>query len=198
MMLVELTPIQSADLPVAAFRDHLRLGTGFADDAVQDAVLESFLRAAIAAIEARIGKALLERTFGWSLTRWRDDCEQPLPVAPVSAVIDIVEIDDLGFEQSATGSWVLLTDANRPVLRGNSGTLPRIPRNGSVRVEMTAGFGGWSDIPADLTQAVLLLAAHFYENRREGVGEGPSMPFGVASLIEKYRVVRTLAGKAAQ
>ena len=35
-------PAALAALPVADFKDHLRLGTGFADDAVQDGVLEGY------------------------------------------------------------------------------------------------------------------------------------------------------------
>ncbi len=86
MMLVEETEVPSAALPVAEFREHLRLGTGFAEDTLQDAVLESFLRAALGAVEARTGKVLLERDFSWTLEGWRAVDAQGLPVAPVSAV----------------------------------------------------------------------------------------------------------------
>ena len=71
-MLIEETAVPQAALPVNEFKAHLRLGTGFSDGDVQDMVLESFLRAAIAAIEARTGKILVERSFSWTLTRWRD------------------------------------------------------------------------------------------------------------------------------
>ena len=83
MILVELTTVPATALPVAEFAAHLHLGTGFADDGSQDQVLESYLRAAIAAIEARTGKALIRRQFSWQLTVWRDAREQGLPVAPV-------------------------------------------------------------------------------------------------------------------
>ena len=59
MMLVEQTTVPTAALPVAEFKDHLRLGTGFADDGVQDDVLEAYLRAAIATIEARTSLSLI-------------------------------------------------------------------------------------------------------------------------------------------
>ena len=39
MMLVEETSVPADVLPVAGFKAHLRLGSGFSDDAVQDAVL---------------------------------------------------------------------------------------------------------------------------------------------------------------
>lgn len=50
MMLSEVTAVPLAALPVAEFKDHLRLGTGFADDGAQDALVEGYLRAAIAAV----------------------------------------------------------------------------------------------------------------------------------------------------
>ena len=52
MNLIELTTIPSAEIPVRAFADHLKLGSGFADDGSQDDLLEGYLRAAMAAIEA--------------------------------------------------------------------------------------------------------------------------------------------------
>ena len=52
MMLVEETTVPMSALPVAEFKDHLRLGSGFSDDGIQDALLDAHLRAAMAAIEA--------------------------------------------------------------------------------------------------------------------------------------------------
>lgn len=86
MRLKEQTGLAAATLPIAAFREHLRLGSGFGEDSLQDTVLEATLRAAIAAIEARTGKALLERTFIWQLDGWRQPEQQALPVAPVQTI----------------------------------------------------------------------------------------------------------------
>ena len=60
---------------------------------------------------------------------------------------------------------------------------------------MSAGYGpDWSDLPADLAQAVLMLAAHFYEFRHESAMSGQQMPFGVSTLIERYRNIRLFSG----
>ena len=92
MMLVEVTSVPVLALPLAQFKAHLRLGTGFSDTSLQDVVLESFLRAAMSAIEGRTGKILIERDFAWSLTAWRDYDRQALPVAPVNAITGLVLI----------------------------------------------------------------------------------------------------------
>ena len=63
------------------------------------------------------------------------------------------------------------------------------------RVHFVAGFAdNWEGVPADLRQAVLMLAAHYYEYRHDtGLSNG-CMPFGVSSLIERYKALRLGAG----
>lgn len=196
MMLVEQTTVPGAALPVAEFKDHLRLGSGFADDGVQDAVLENTLRAAIAAIEARTGKVLVEKDYSWTLTGWRDVCRQALPLAPISVVTAVKIIDRLGIEALVDPErYQLERDGHRPQLWAVGGNLPPVPLAGTVEIDFTAGFGPvWGDLPADLAHAVMLLGAHYYDNRNATGSDGGTMPFGVATLIERYRNVRILGG----
>ena len=199
MMLIEETAVSQAALPLAEFKTHLRLGTGFADDDIQDPVLESFLRAAIAAIEARTGKILITRDFSWTLTLWRDPGGQALPVAPVSAIIRLTLRNRMDEEDVIDPAhYRLERDAHRPVLRPAGTALPMIPSGGTAEVEFSAGMAAaWGGLPADLAQAVLLLAAHYHEYRHETtLGDG-CMPFGVSSLIERYRTVRLFGGGVA-
>jgi len=196
MMLVEETTVPVSALPVAQFKDHLRLGSGFSDDGIQDPVLESYLRAAFATIEARTGKILIEREFSWTLTAWRDARCQPLPVAPVNAVSAVTLLDRQGQETAVDPDrWYLEPDMQRPSLRPSGSSLPALSMGGSVRIGLLAGFGPeWGDLPADLAQAVMLLAAHFYEVRHEVSRATPAMPMGVSALIERYRTVRLFMG----
>ena len=198
MMLVELTTVPSMAIPVAEFKDHLRLGTGFADDGVQDEMLEVYLRAAMAAIEARTGKMLITRGFSWTLTAWRDLAAQALPTAPVSAITSLSITDRLGAaEVIAADKYVLEQDMHRPRLVATTICLPAIPVAGTAVILFNAGFGAaWSDVPADLRQAVLILAAHYYEHRHGDSAMGGELPIGVASLIQRYRIVRLFGGGA--
>lgn len=192
MILVEETTVPLAALPVEQFKAHLRLGSGFTGATVQDAVLESFLRAAIAAIEARTGKALIQRAFTLTVEQWRDPAAQGLPVAPVVEVTSVTLTDAGGAEELVDpGDYRLSRDAQHPQLRPTGGALPVIPRGGSAAIGFDAGFAAsWAGLPADLGQAVMLLAAHYYEYRDEtALGQG-CMPFGVTSLIERYRMLR--------
>lgn len=187
MMLEELTAIATADLPVRAFAEHLKLGSGFSDDGTQDSVLEVCLRSAMSAIEVRIGKALMTRSFKWELTRWYSDNAQGLPIAPIVVVNSIALVDAAGVETIVDGGdYVLERNMQNPRVVGS---LPAIPLRGRAVLRFDAGFGGWDSVPADLRQAVFLQAASFYENRA-GEARVNGMPFGVNALLEAYRPIR--------
>ncbi|MBL9075190.1 hypothetical protein [Tabrizicola sp.] len=195
MMLTEETPVPLAALPVEELKDHLRMGSGFADDGLQDGLIETYLRAALASIEGRIGKMLFQRRFLWVLECWRDE-EQAMPVAPVSSVVSVTLVDAAGGEVVVpVGAYRLVKDLHRPRLAGKGGALPTIPGEGVVKVVFDAGFGAaWTDIPVDLRQAVLLLAGEFYEHRHDDGAQAAGLPFGVVTLIERWRTVRILGG----
>ncbi|MEP0502870.1 MAG: hypothetical protein ABJD13_00115 [Paracoccaceae bacterium] len=198
MKLIEETTVPDGALPVDDLRAHLRLGTGFAEDTVQDEVLRSFLRASLAAIEGRTGKVLLERTFRMDVIGWQCPDTQSLPVAPVVAINSIEIVQRLGERSVVDGDVFWLEQDNaHPKLRAVGYTLPNIPSAGRAEISFAAGYGpDWSDLPVDLRQAVMLLAAHYYEFRNDmGLSEG-CMPFGVTSLIERYKTMRLFAGGA--
>lgn len=191
-MLVEQTPIPEAALPVEALKQHLRLGSGFATDELQDGLLASFLRAALSAIEARTGKALIRRGFSVTLSQWQGPDAQSLPVAPVVQVDQLVLRDSAGGEVSvAADHYRLDRHGVAPQLRASGVSLPQIPAGGVAVIGLQAGYGSdFTDLPADLQQAVMLLAAHYYEYRDATALSEGCMPFGVTSLIAGYRPVR--------
>ncbi|WP_380052830.1 head-tail connector protein [Falsihalocynthiibacter sp. SS001] len=199
MMTIEQTTVPTEALPLQAFKDHLRLGTGFADDGYQDTVLEAALRSAMAAIEARTGKVIIERVFSWQLSRWRNLGEQAMPVAPVSEILSLRTVDRVGDEMLIDPArYVLQRDTHRPKILATGGCLASIPLGGFAEVAFRAGFGeSWEAVPADLGRAMLLLAAHYYEHRTEAEMNRADMPFGVAALLEPYRTVRILGGRVA-
>ena len=196
MMLIEETAVPLSALPVNEFKAHLRLGTGFSDDDIQDAVLESFLRAALASIEARTGKVLIARLFSWEIPVWRAGFGQALPVAPVTEILSVTLRDKAGMDTLVDmGTYRLERDTHRPRLLPTGTALASIPAEGAAILRFMAGYGpAWGDLPADLGQAVLLLAAHFYEYRNDTALGNGCTPFGVSSLIERYRTVRLLGG----
>lgn len=196
MMLIEQAVVPQAALPAQAFRDHLRLGTGFADDGAQDTLIVSVLRAAMAAIERRTGKALIARDFLLVLDAWQGCEGHGLPIAPVQALVSVTLRDRDGVATALPlVSFRLRKDMAVPRIETATGGLPVISSGGTAEVVLTAGFGpAWSDVPADLAQAVLLLAAHYHENRHAEEEGGQGIPFGILALIEKWRVLRLGGG----
>ncbi|MHA6325471.1 head-tail connector protein [Roseivivax sp. CAU 1753] len=192
MMLTEETIVPDAALPVEGLKRHLRMGSGFAEDDVQDAVLTGFLRAAIAVIEGRTSKTLLSRDFLLGVTRWAAPDAQGLGTAPVQSINSVTLIDRHGTTSVvAPTAYRLERDSQVPCLRANASALPSIPAGGVAELRFTAGYvADFGDLPGDLAQAVLLLAAHYYEYRdATSLAEG-CMPFGVTSLLARYRPVR--------
>ncbi|WP_417205003.1 head-tail connector protein [Antarctobacter sp.] len=196
MMLVEETQVLEAALPVDALKDHLLLGSGFTEGDLQDPVLVSFLRAALAAIEGRTSKALVTRGFLVTLDEWTAPDGQRLPVAPVQAITEVALVDAYGVATVVDpGAYRLHKDAFDPRLRPMATTFPRVPTGGTVEIRFDAGYGPTFDaVPEDLKQAVLMLAAHYYEYRSDTALSQGCMPFGVTSLIARYRPVRVGLG----
>jgi uncharacterized phiE125 gp8 family phage protein len=207
MMLKELGVVPVAALPLAALRAHLRLPEGAPPgphDAAEAAGLEQALRAALAAIEARTGKALIARAFELRLNAWRGDgCAQVLPVAPVAAITAFAMRDaGGGLTPVEAARWRLEEDMHRPRLVAAGYLLPDIPAGGRAEVTFTAGFGpDWADLPGDLQQAALMLAAQYWEERHAGASHAAPavravLPFGVAALVERWRLLRGPGGRA--
>jgi len=78
---------------------------------------------------------------------------------------------------------------------GEVGMLERLVNAAQAHIERQLGFkieevyGGEDQepVPPDLGQAVLMLAAYWFDNR-EAAGEGMrEMPFGVADIVAGYR-----------
>jgi len=199
MRLEELGAVPGAVLPVAALADHLRLGTAFEGAPLQAGLLESHLRAAMAAVEGRIGKALILRRFRLWLEAWRGDGVQALPVAPVAALVEVALIGADGVRAVLEPArFRLVADTHRPKLMAVGGALPMVPTGGGVEITFDAGFGAvWVDVPPDLAQAVMLLAAEFYEARHDAGDRAGGLPLAVQTLIERWRIVRVLGGGGA-
>lgn len=199
MMLIEQGGVPQGALPIQTLRDHLRLGSGFADDSFQDGLLEGLLRAALAAVEGRTLKVLLARAFVLTLDDWRDPAGQTLPLSPVRTIGSVTLFDITGTATVvAADRYRLVRDLHRPKLAPTGSSLPAVPEGGRVEVVFEAGFGEtWAQVPPDLAQAVLLLGAEYYETRHEaGQRDAAGLPLAVQVLIERWRTVRLLAGGA--
>lgn len=197
MTLTEETQVPDAVLPVVEFRRHLRMGSGFEEDDLQDGVLAVFLRAAMAAIEARTMKALIARTFLLELSETPRHEALSVPIAPLTALLSVehVAADDV-VTSLPVEDVRLVRDAHEPRVVRLRGCWPTLAAGERLRLRLSAGMAaGWDALPADLAHAVMLLAAHYYEFRTEARMEEAVMPFGVSGLLARYQVLRLRAGR---
>ncbi|MEO0831116.1 MAG: hypothetical protein AAFY03_11765 [Pseudomonadota bacterium] len=196
MILKETAPVSAAALPLDAFRDHLRLGSGFTGDPSEDGLLTEILHSAVGTVESWTNKALFRRTFTLSVTRWRKLEAQPLPIGPVEEALSLALRGADGVETVVDpDDYRICPDLHIPVLEGAFGCLPMIPTGGTAVLTFNAGFSiDWSGVPSPLRRAVLLLAGRFYEDRSCALDGG--LPVDVASILGAWRPVRLKFGAA--
>jgi hypothetical protein len=139
-------------LPVAALRDHLRLGTGLprtgcrtgwprpsarGDGGDRGADRQGADRAGVPAGYWRLAVAPA----------------QALPVAPVSAVESVTLVDAAGWRRClAAAAFRLVSDLHRPEAGGGGGRTARGARRGSGRGPCSTRGSApvWAEVPADL------------------------------------------------
>ena len=191
-MIAELEPAEAPAVSAAELAAHLRLPEGFGPDAAAEAGLEGYARAASAAVEGLTGLALIRRRFRWTVGRWRCRMRVRAPIGPKVAVeaLRTVAADGAAVEGDAAVMAVIF-DGPRAWLTGANGRdLPAVPRGGTVEIDLAAGFGAAAEVPADLRQAVLLLAAHWHEQRHVSADPAGEAPFGVRAICARWREVR--------
>jgi uncharacterized phiE125 gp8 family phage protein len=169
---------------------HLRV-----DGTAEDAFISTLIITSRLHVEAALGIALVSQRWAWRIDAWPASGGVVLPLRPMISV-DAVRVTP------ATGSPVVVDAATYLVDGGGNPTrlvpkacalpAPGVPIQG-IEIELTAGFGdGAEDVPAPIRQAILLLIAHWYENREPvAIDAKPAnVPAMVSELLQPYRTVR--------
>jgi uncharacterized phiE125 gp8 family phage protein len=176
---------------LAEAKSHLRI-----DISEDDTLIETLLQAAREYVEETTHRALVTQTWTLGLENWPRGDRIALPRPPLISVTSVVYVDSDGDSNvfaaanynvdtvCEPGELVLAYGCSWP-----SATLrPMAP----ITVTYQAGYGGAASVPQHLKQAILLLTAHWYENRESTVtGAGvlsSEIPFTVESLIWLNRV----------
>lgn len=162
-------------------------------DVSEKTCVESLIAAATGYLDGWsgiLGRALVTQT-------WRQDysgfCDRmSLPLGPVASISTVKYFDADDVEQTFAGaSYRLLTDAlGSYVARVPSASWPAVgSRDAPVSITFVAGTAA-DAVPMPIKQAILLLVAHWFENR-EAVGPNTiaELPLAVNALIAPYRRV---------
>jgi len=158
----------------------------------EDVLIETLLAAATSRIEFECDLALITQWWNLYRDRWPGCGILEIPLHPVQAVEEIRVLTPQGLETVDPGLYE--TDFSGRPARVRA--LPGFPATADglnvVEMRIRAGFGDApEDVPSDLRQAILMLIAHWFENR-EGADErnGAGLPAGVRRLMKAWRRVR--------
>ncbi len=185
---IALTPPVAEPVSLTDARLFLRL-----DQNEEDELLGTLITAARLMIEAASGRMLIDQDWRIVLDRWPDGGEIRLPLSPVRSINAARVYDAQGGAQSvATGALALDGSADPPVIR-LVGAVPVIGRTrGAIEIDIVAGYGDTAAaVPALLRQAVLRLAARWFEERGDVVGrDAAALPAEIMALVAPFRRMR--------
>jgi uncharacterized phiE125 gp8 family phage protein len=162
-----------------------------------DVLIDGMIDAAISHLDGWsgvLGRCLINQGWRLSLCDWPACRFIRLPFPDVSAVT-VKYFDADNAEQTVSGSLVqLLDDELGTFVRfSDDFAFPSVfdDRGDGVKVEFTAGYGeSATDVPQSIRTAILLMVAHWYNNREASTeGQQSEIPFGASALIAPFRRV---------
>ena len=175
---------------LAAARLHLRVDT--TDD---DSLISSLITTSRLQVEAALGLGLIAQQWLLQADCWPLNGLVELPLRPVQSVDEIrVRDADGNAETLDSITYAVYLNSDRPRIASSTGYWP-IPgaRLNGIEIEFMVGFGTESSaVPDDVRQALLLLIAHWYENRSLEPKDTalPPIPNTVSSLLAPYKAAR--------
>ena len=186
MTLTVITPPAEPPVSLTEARDHLRIGHDG-----EDAYVLRLIDAATARLEGAAGLALVTRALRKTYSHWPARLQgrgELLRPGPVSRLLAVGVRNASGGVEDHTVRFKL--DCGRLTLRPWS-ILAQIADTSAVEVDFEAGYAASAgDVPADLKQAVLMLAAEAY-GRDGRMGEtADGLPGAVQSILAARRELR--------
>lgn len=196
--LLEVTPPTAEPVSVKLAKQHLRLGGDEeAADDHESLNLPAYISAARRHAELVTGLILTDAIYE---TRMPSFCYRMLlNAAPVAEVLGITYLDEDGVEQTVDPA-VYVLDAHPwgPRVRlahGQTWPITRGADGDEIAIRFRSPFGSTEDSPArlaipdDLKVAILLMTAHWYENREEVVigSTATNVPLAAMHILQLNR-----------
>jgi len=166
------------------------------DQTYDDSYIESLIIAATEYVGGRDGllgnKLLINQTWNYSTGGVDSNSCLALPFSPVSSIVSISYYDgDETLQTLTVSDYNLFSDEDYAYLKPKTGnTWPTIyNRPDGITIQFVAGFGSAAaDVPANITRAIRLIVAHWYENRTAVTfGQAKELPMAADSLINMSR-----------
>lgn len=168
-------------------KNHLRID---GDD--EDSIISSYIQAAREYAEIFTGRSFVEKTYEYITNPKEKYAYIELPMPPLVEVLEVSAMQ-------STNEELLNEGKDYYIIKGYDESLiyPSLERGwpketldrlGGIKVKYRAGY---SEAPMSVKQAILILVAHFYENRENLIARDyKEIPFGVSSLLRPFWVPR--------
>jgi len=161
----------------------------------EDSLIASLITRATNYVENETRRQLINATYTFSFDMFPHGDVIYSPVSPLGSVTSITYLDADGASQTLASSVYgvdIIRDPGRIYLKSGQEWPSTLDQDQAVTITAVSGYGASSsDVPEPLIQAVLMLAAHFYEHREAVDPKGTTfapVPMGVERLILQYRV----------
>jgi uncharacterized phiE125 gp8 family phage protein len=166
------------------------------DGDAEDGLLATLIAAARIHLESTTGTALLAQSWRVVLDCWPADRVVRLPVAPLRSLTAIRAYDAEGEAHIVPLAQFQAETAVAParlLLPATIDGMPALRERLGLEIDYKAGCAeNAADVPQDLRQALLVLVAHWFENRDAVIvaGSGAVVPAGFDRLVAGYGAVR--------
>lgn len=172
-------------------KQYLKIDTNAEDDLISRLIVTARQH-----VETLSDLILIEQIWRVYFNNWPSNAQLTLPVMPISTITSLKTYnqEDVASEIDAVHYYGdSISTPPQLILRpSRSWIKPARPVNG-IEVEVVAGFGPMaSDVPEPLRQAILLLVAHWYENRHAACDGQPNHDINAAinKVIAPFKVKR--------
>ncbi|MDA0780672.1 MAG: head-tail connector protein [Rickettsiales bacterium] len=189
MIYTVVTPPESEPISISKAKDHLRV-----DHSDEDDYILSLIGSAREFAERFTRRALMTKTVDFKIDEFPIDVIE-VSMPPLQSVSSITYIDPNGELQTWGSSNYIVDTISQPAriapAYGKVFPSTRCQMN-AVTIRAIIGYGGSSDIPKEIIQAMLQMIGHLYEHR-ESVDIGRPLnevPMTTKYLLEPYRDLR--------
>ena len=168
---------------VPEMRAYLRL-----DDGGEDELVVALVKAARLLVEASCRRILVEQRWRMRLDRWPVRRLVMLPLSPLIAV-EQIRVRDVAGVTATLAADLYEADAacDPPRIRVNALAPEPGSATGGIEIDLRAGYGASGQaVPAPLRLAIRMLAARWFENRGDLLGQ-QTLPPEVETLLAPFR-----------
>jgi uncharacterized phiE125 gp8 family phage protein len=150
------------------------------DGTDENDLINTYISAATSHVESVTGRAIISQTWELVLDDFSDAIL--IPKGPVQSITSVKYFDTAEAEQTLAADQYTLDNVSDPawLVRPEGVTYPEVADGvNNVIIRFVAGY---SALPPEMKAAIMLLIAHFYDNRSTG-----TFPEAVNALLTNHR-----------